>query len=192
MPAMRLLHVFMPAALLALAFPLLAADEPSKVEVGKPAPEIELPATQIEKVLPDKKDGKTLKLSDFSKGVNAKNVVLFFYPKAMTPGCTRESCKFRDLNKEFAKLDTVILGISTDKLDEQKQFTDKENLNFPLFADADKQITKAYGVLNPTRGMANRSTFVIDKKGIVRKIYASAKPDENPKEVLDWIKENLK
>jgi peroxiredoxin Q/BCP len=187
--SMRLLHAIVPAGLLALALPLLAADEAAKVEVGKPAPNINLPATQIDKVLPGKKDAKKLTLKDFQ---GRKNVVLFFYPKAMTPGCTRESCKFRDLNKEFAKLDTVVLGISTDDLKAQKQFTDKESLNFPLFADADKKITQAYGVLNEKRGMANRSTFIIDKKGIVRKIYASANADKNPDEVLDWIKENLK
>jgi thioredoxin-dependent peroxiredoxin len=168
----------------------VAGDAP-KVEVGKPAPGFTLPATQIEKALPNKKDAKTLSLSDFSKGANAKNVVLFFYPKAMTPGCTRESCKFRDLNKEFAKLDTVVIGISTDKLDAQKKFTTKESLNFPLLADADKKIAKSYGVLNADRGFANRATFVIDKKGIVRKIYPKANADKNPEEVLSWVKENL-
>jgi thioredoxin-dependent peroxiredoxin len=164
------------------------ADDAPKVEVGKPAPSIDLPATQIDKVLPDKKDAKKLTLKDFE---GKKNVVLFFYPKAMTPGCTRESCKFRDLNKEFAKLDTVVIGISTDKLDAQKKFTTKESLNFPLLADADKKIAKSYGVLNADRGFANRATFVIDKKGIVRKIYPKANADKNPEEVLSWVKENL-
>ncbi|HWG41792.1 MAG TPA: peroxiredoxin [Gemmataceae bacterium] len=178
------------AVLLTLGVSAARAEAPP-VEVGKPAPSFNLPATQIEKVLPDQKDAKTLKLSDFSKGANAKNVVLFFYPKAMTPGCTRESCKFRDLNKEFAKLDTVIIGISTDKLDAQKKFTDKESLNFPLLADSDKKIAKSYGVLNPDRGFANRATFVIDKKGIIRKIYPKANADKNPDEVLTWVKENL-
>ncbi len=177
---------------LASPFPLAARDDTPKVQVGQPAPPIELPATQIQKYFPEAKDKKTLKLADFSRGINAKNVVLFFYPKAMTPGCTRESCKFRDLNKEFAKLDTVVLGISTDKLEAQKQFTEKESLNFPLFADADKKIAKAYGVLNSERGFAKRATFVIDKKGIVRKIYPAANADKNPEEVLTWIKENLK
>ncbi len=178
------------AALVALTgSPLaVAREEAAQVEVGKPAPPIELPATQIGKVLPDKKDAKTLTLKDFE---GKKNVVLFFYPKAMTRGCTKESCTYRDLNKEFAKLDTVIVGISTDKLDAQKQFTEKESLNFPLFADADKTIAKAYGVLNPERGFANRVTFVIDKKGIVRKIYTKVDPEKNPEEVRTWIKENL-
>jgi peroxiredoxin Q/BCP len=174
------------ALLLALVAPALA-EEAGKVEVGKAAPDIALPATQIEKVLPEKKGAQTLSLKD----LRGKNVVLFFYPKAMTPGCTRESCKFRDLSKEFAKLDTVVLGISTDKLEDQAKFTDKESLNFPLLADADKQITKAYGVLNTQRGMAQRATFIIDKQGIVRKIYPSANADKNPEEALTWVKENL-
>jgi peroxiredoxin Q/BCP len=172
--------------------PAAESEDVPKVEVGKPAPPVELEATQIAKYAPDHKDAKTLKLSDFSKGSSPKNVVLFFYPKAMTPGCTRESCKFRDLNADFAKVDTVVLGISTDKLDAQKKFTEKESLNFPLLADSDKRITKSFGVLNKERGMALRSTFVIDKKGIIRKIYPSANADKNPEEVLNWIKENLK
>src|SRR3954463_5749382 len=98
------------AAVLSLAL-YAPAVETSKVEVGKPAPNVELEATQIEKVLPDKKDAKTLKIKDF-KG--KKNVVLFFYPKAMTRGCTVESCGFRDRIKKFDDLDTVVIGISTD------------------------------------------------------------------------------
>lgn len=172
----------------ALCFAAPCCADEAKVEVGKPAPNIEVPATQIEKILPDKKDAKTISLKDFE---GKKNVVLYFYPKAMTPGCTRESCKFRDLSKEFAKLDTVVLGVSTDDLDAQKKFTDKEGLNFPLLADADKKVTQAFGVLNPDRGLAQRATFVIDKKGIIRKIYPKASADENPKEVFDWIRENL-
>jgi peroxiredoxin Q/BCP len=177
------------AALLCLACAALAAnaDDAPKVEEGKPAPDFTLPATQIGKVLPDKADAKALSLAD----LKGKNVVLYFYPKAMTPGCTRQSCHFRDLSKEFAKLDTVVLGISTDKLDAQEKFTDKEKLNFPLLADADKKVAKEYGVLNPERGFANRATFVIDKKGVVRKIYPKADADKNPQEVLDYVRENL-
>jgi peroxiredoxin Q/BCP len=189
---MRLPQAALAAGLLAFTLPLLAADDGTdKVQIGQPAPQIDLPATQIAKYLPDKKDAKTISLTDFQKGDNAKNVVLFFYPKAMTRGCTKESCQYRDRTREFAKLDTVIIGISTDKLDAQQQFTEKEHLNFPLLADADKKVSKAYGVLNPDRGFANRVTFVIDKKGIVRKIYTKVDPEKNPDEVLAWIKQNL-
>jgi peroxiredoxin Q/BCP len=156
-----------------------------KVEVGKPAPNVELAATSVDKVLPDKKDAKTLKLSDL-KG--KKNVVLFFYPKAMTSGCTIESCGFRDVIDDFAKADTVIVGISVDKLEDQQKFTDKEKLNFPLLADPEKKVTEMFGALNPQRGFANRYTYVIDKEGVVRKIYTTVKPADHPKEVLDFVK----
>jgi peroxiredoxin Q/BCP len=76
-------------------------------------------------------------------------------------------------------------------VDAQKRFVDKERLSYPLLADAEKKTAKDYGVLSE-RGFANRVTFVIDKKGVVRKIYPTVKPAENPEEVLDWIKNNLK
>ena len=82
--------------------------EEAKVEVGKKAPDVTLPATSIEKALPDKKDATTLSLKDFQ---GKKNVVLYFYPRAMTPGCTVESCGFRDKIGDFSKLDTVVIGI---------------------------------------------------------------------------------
>ena len=100
-------------------------------------------------------------------------------------------CGYRDLAEQFARLDTVLLGISVDKLADQQQFTDKEKLTYPLLADVDKKTARAYGVLS-TRGYANRATFVIDKKGIVRKIDPNAKAKENAEEILDWVKEHLK
>ena len=168
------------------AAPARAADAP--IKEGDKAPDIELQATQIEKALPDKKGAKTLKLSDL-KG--KKNVVLFFYPKAMTRGCTVESCGFRDVNEQFTKIDTVILGISTDNLDLQQQFTDKEKLNFPLLADPEKKLTKAFGALRPDGNMAQRYTYVIDKEGKVRKVYTTVSPQGHPEEVLKFVKENL-
>jgi peroxiredoxin Q/BCP len=174
------------AALFGLALPALAGDDkPGKPEVGKPAPAFDLPATQIDKVLPDSKKN-TLSLKD----LKGKNVVLFFYPKALTRGCTIESCGFRDKVSDFSKQDTVIVGISTDTLDLQKKFTDKENLNFPLLADPNKKVTNAYGALS-TRGFANRYTFVIDKDGVLRKVYHKVTPGNHPQEVLDYVKENL-
>jgi peroxiredoxin Q/BCP len=163
----------------------LAADAPPKE--GSPAPDINLPATQVEKALPDAKGTKTLKLSDL-KG--KKNVVLFFYPKAMTSGCTVESCGFRDVADKLAKLDTVVIGISVDKLEDQQKFTDKEHLNFPLFAYTDKEATKAYGALS-ARGSASRYTFVIDKEGMIRKVYTTVTPKNHPEEVVKFVKENL-
>jgi thioredoxin-dependent peroxiredoxin len=162
-----------------------AADAPPKE--GTPAPDLNLPATQIEKVLPDAKGAKTLKLSDL-KG--KKNVILFFYPKAMTSGCTVESCGFRDVAERLAGMDTVVIGISTDTLADQQKFTDKEHLNFPLLADPGKEATKAYGALG-SRGFANRYTFVIDKEGTIRKVYTVVKPSTHPDEVVKFVKENL-
>jgi peroxiredoxin Q/BCP len=171
---------------LLLAGAARAADD--KVEVGKPAPSFELPATSIGNVLPDKKDAKKLTLEDF-KG--RKNVVLFFFPKAMTPGCTAQCKGFTRLQNEFAKLDTVAIGISTDTLADQEKFTERDSLKIPLFADSGKDIAKAYGVLNPTRGFANRVTFVIDKKGIVRKITKVSSAKDDPDETLKYVKDNL-
>lgn len=161
--------------------------EEEKVEVGKKAPDVTLPATSIEKALPDKKDASTLSLKDFR---GKRNVVLYFYPRAMTPGCTKESCGFRDKMPDFAKLDTVVIGISTDNLASQQKFTEKEGLVFPLFADADKSVTKKFGVLGP-KGNAMRWTFVIDKEGTVRKIYDKVTPADHPQEVLEFVKAEL-
>jgi peroxiredoxin Q/BCP len=85
----------------------------------------------------------------------------------------------------------VIFGISTDPLDLEQKFTEKENLNFPVLADADKKVAREYGVLNKTGTFAQRATFVIDKKGIVRKIYPMANAATNPQDVLTYIKEHL-
>jgi thioredoxin-dependent peroxiredoxin len=173
------------------AGPALPADTPLLKE-GDKAPDIAVPATQIDKALPDKKDAKTLKLSEL-KG--KKNVILFFYPAAMTSGCTVESCGFRDVSDQLAKLDTVVVGISTDTLDKQQQFTDKEKLNFPLLADTEKKVTQAFGVPLLKRGereFAERYSFIIDKTGTIRKVYTKVTPANHPQEVVTFVKENLK
>jgi len=125
------------------------------------------------------------------KDLKGKNVVLFFFPKAMTKGCTIESCGFRDKADQFAKLNTVVIGISTDKVEDQLKFTDKEKLSFPLFADPDKKAVQAFGVLGKN-GLAMRWTFVIDKEGMVRKIYNQVTPAKHPEEVLEYVEKNLK
>jgi peroxiredoxin Q/BCP len=101
-------------------------------------------------------------------------------------------CGYRDRAEQFARLDTVLLGISVDTLADQQKFTDKEKLTYPLLADTEKKTAKAYGVLPPGGRFAKRATFVIDKKGIVRKIDPNAKAKENAEEILNWVKENLK
>jgi peroxiredoxin Q/BCP len=150
------------------------ADAPKE---GDPAPDIALKATQIQKALPDSK-ADTLSLKDL-KG--KKNVVLFWYPKALTKGCTIESCGFRDLIPEFDKANTVVIGFSPDTVEKQQEFTDKEKLNFPLLADADKKLYNAMGV-------KKRSTWVIDKEGKIVKFYDTVSVDKHPKEVLEFVK----
>jgi peroxiredoxin Q/BCP len=174
------------AALLLVSLPARAREEGGMPEVGKPAPSFDLPATSIGKVLPDKKDASKLSLKD----LRGKNVVLFFYPKAMTRGCTIESCGFRDRVEKFSGQDTVIVGISNDSLGDQEKFTKKENLSFPLLADTDKSVTKAYGALG-SRGFPSRYTFVIDKKGVLRKVYTKVSPTNHPDEVLEYVKDEL-
>ena len=171
-----------PLLLILIALPLFAATP----EVGKPAPAFDLTAANATSVFPDKKGATKLSLADF-KG---KNVVLFFFPKAMTKGCTIESCGFRDRVEKFTKLDTVILGISTDQLDAQEKFVKKEMLTFPLLADPEKTTTKEYGSLGKL-GYASRHTFVIDKTGTLRKVYTKVGTATHPDEVLDYVKENL-
>ena len=85
----------------------------------------------------------------------------------------------------------MVIGVSTDKLEDQEKFTAKEKLNFPLYADPEQKAARAFGVLMPNRQMAQRVTFVIDKKGIVRQVYPKVNAAKHPQEVLDYIKENL-
>jgi peroxiredoxin Q/BCP len=186
----RLLHCSLAVVCLLVPASGLVGAEKEEVglpEVGKAAPELNLPATQAGKVVPGKKDGDKLSLKD----LHGKTVVLFFYPKAMTKGCTIESCGFRDRIEKFTDANTVVIGISNDTLEKQEEFTKKEKLNFPLLADTDKKVTKAYGSLS-ARGLPSRHTFVIDKKGTLRKVYTTVSPAKHPDEVLDYIKTELK
>jgi thioredoxin-dependent peroxiredoxin len=176
-------------AALAIVLPAAAQDNKLKVKEGDPAPDITLPVAQIEKALPTAKDDKDLNLKDLR---GKKNVVLFFYPKAMTKGCTIESCGFRDIAAEFAKADTVILGISTDKLEDQEKFIEKEKLNFPLLADNEQKMAKALGVMADKGSFTKRVTFVIDKEGKIAKIYDKVDPKTHPDDVLKYVKDNLK
>jgi peroxiredoxin Q/BCP len=129
-------------------------------------------------------EGKSVKLSDFE---GKSNVILYFYPKDKTPGCTKEACNFRDNIEKFKELDAEVLGVSVDDIGSLKSFKENQNLNFTLLADPDKTVTKQFGVLNII-GIASRVTFVIDKQGIIRKIYQKVDPAENYKELLDFLK----
>lgn len=180
------------AAVLALGLilPACAQEEDTqlKVKEGDPLPEVELMVVQPEKALPALKGEEAISLQDFE---GKKNVVLFFYPKAMTKGCTIESCGFRDMADRFAEQDTVILGISTDDVSAQTQFIEKESLNFPLLADNELKLSRMLGVMREGGKVTQRVTFVVDKEGVIRKIYSEVSPQDHPQEVLEYVKENL-
>ncbi|MDY3557991.1 peroxiredoxin [Gemmata sp. JC673] len=172
------------AVLCALAALTASADDSTlKVKVGDKFPDVPLAAAQIDAV---KKGAKTLSIAD----LKGKTVVVFFYPKALTSGCTVESCGFRDLMKkgDFPK-DVVVLGASADGAELQQQFIDKNGLPMPLLCDTDVKLTKALGILSPKNPkMSQRVTFVVDKEGTIAKIYDKVTPKSHPAEVLEEIK----
>ena len=129
--------------------------------VGEKAPDFEATTAH----------GDRVKLSDF---VGKKNLVLFFYPKDDSPGCTREACYFRDTKSEFEQRDAVILGVSLDTEASHQRFQEKHNLNFPLISDRGKELSQMFGVLR-LGGLLllKRVTFVIDKDGIIVKVIRS-------------------
>ncbi|QHE51149.1 thioredoxin-dependent thiol peroxidase [Pontibacillus sp. HMF3514] len=153
------------------------------IELGKPAPDFELQAS----------NGESVKLSDF----RGKNVVLYFYPKDMTPGCTTEACDFRDNHDSFAELDAVILGVSPDPVDRHKKFIDKHDLPFLLLADEDHSVAEEYGVWKLKKNFGKeymgieRSTFVIDKEGNLVNEWRKVRVKGHVEEALEYIKENL-
>ncbi len=143
---------------------------------GDPAPEIELPDEA----------GRPFRLSS----LRGRNVVLYFYPKANTSGCTKESCEFRDASKQFAKADTVIVGVSPDKPSAQSSFRSKFDLPFTLLADTEHKAAEAYGVRKEKSMYGRkylgieRTTFLIDKAGKIAKIFPKVKVEGHAGEVL--------
>jgi thioredoxin-dependent peroxiredoxin len=118
-------------------------------------------------------------------------VVLYFYPKDDTPGCTTQACSFRDNVFAFKKEGAVILGVSVDDVASHKAFEQKHGLPFTLLADPEKKVTKQYGVLKTYMGvmeMARRDTFIIDPKGRIAKHYENVEPEGHSQVVLDEIK----
>jgi len=171
----RLLSFAAPALALSLvvAAPALrAADIPA---VGSTAPGFTLPS----------QEGKTVSLQDF----RGQWVVLYFYPKDMTQGCTIEAHNFqRDLDRYTAKK-TAILGVSADSVDSHQQFCTKESLTFRLLADPGKELISAYGSLAPNGMVAARNTFLIDPEGVIRKVYTKVNPNPHSQEVLADLEE---
>jgi peroxiredoxin Q/BCP len=143
-----------------------------KLRVGDPAPDFEANSTK----------GK-IKLSDF----RGKKVILYFYVKDQTPGCTMQSIDLQEGLDKLNNLNAVVIGISTDSLESHKKFAEKYNLNFPLVADEDKKISELYGVLNE-RGRAKRVTFIIDENGIIQHIFTKVNVKAHTDEILQVIK----
>jgi len=147
-----------------------AADDPAMPQAGQMAPTFTLPS----------QDGTQVSLDSF-KG---KWVVLYFYPKDMTPGCTKEAHNFQADQEKYTKENAVILGVSAQSADSHKEFCTKENLTFRLLADPDKKVIKQYGSLGFAGMMANRNTFLIDPTGKIVKVWTGVKPDVHSQEVL--------
>ena len=130
--------------------------------------------------------GRTIKLSDY----NGKKLVLFFYPKASTPGCTAEACNLSDNYEHFKAKGYEILGVSADNAKRQLNFKNKYNFPYPLLADEDKSVINAFGVWGPKKFMGreydgiHRTTFIIDEKGIVEDVILKVKTKEHTSQIL--------
>ncbi len=151
--------------------PAAAPSEP--LAAGTMAPEFEAPAH----------DGTTVKLT----ALRGRPVVLYFYPKDDTPGCTAEAIAFRDDLPDLTQVGAQVVGVSLDDLDSHKAFAEKHQLTFPLVVDAGGKIARAYGV-DTSRGVAKRTTFVIDKDGKIARTFADVKVQGHDDEVLAAVK----
>ena len=146
------------------------------LEVGTKAPEFTLPD----------KDGNSVSLSDFA----GKKVVLYFYPRDNTPGCTRQACAFAGAYEEFKKINAVVIGVSKDSVASHQKFAEKYELPFILLSDPELAAIQAYGVWQEKKNYGKvsmgvvRSTFVIDENGVIEKVMPKVKPDTNAGEIL--------
>ncbi len=131
-------------------------------------------------------EGKEVSLADF----RGKKLVLYFYPKDDTPGCTAEACSLRDHISEIRAKGAEVLGVSTDTVESHRKFTDKHKLNFPLLADPDKTIAKAYGAwggISRLLGMAQRKTFIVDENGNLTTVFDKVDARNHADEVLSAL-----
>ena len=150
------------------------------LEVGTKAPEFTLPD----------KDGNPVSPSDFA----GKKVVLYFYPKDNTPGCTRQACAFAGAYEEFKKINAVVIGVSKDSTASHQKFAEKHGLPFLLLSDPELTAIQAYGVWQEKKLYGKvimgvvRSTFVIDENSVVEKVMPKVKPDTNAAEILEYLK----
>lgn len=159
------------------------AEMKSIPSIGKAAPKFKLPSS----------DGRTIGLDEF-KG--RQTVVLYFYPRADTPGCTTEACGFRDALADYDKAEIAVFGISPDSVKDVTKFAEKFHLNFPLLADEDHAVAEKYGcwqeksMYGKKYWGAARNTFVIGKDGKVLHVFEKVKPAGHDQEVLAWIRGN--
>ncbi|GAB3016938.1 thioredoxin-dependent thiol peroxidase [Bowmanella dokdonensis] len=150
------------------------------IQAGQPAPSFTLPD----------QDNQPVSVDDF-KG---KKVLVYFYPKAMTPGCTVQAQCLRDSKTELDKLNTVVLGISPDPVKRLPRFIEKESLNFTLLSDEDHQVADAFGVWGPKKFMGrefdglHRISFLIDEQGKIEKVFDKFKTKDHHQVVLDYLK----
>lgn len=151
--------------------------------IGEKAPNFTLPSNE----------GKEISLSDYL----GKNVVLYFYPKDMTPGCTTQACDFRDSHQQFNDEDTVVLGVSPDPISRHEKFIEKYGLPFLLLSDEKQEAAKSYDVWKLKKNFGKeymgieRSTFVINKEGVLMKEWRKVKVKGHIEEVLAYVKEAL-
>lgn len=149
------------------------------LEVGTRAPEFTLPD----------KDGNPVSLSDFL----GKKVVLYFYPRDNTPGCTRQACAFAGAYQQFRAKDVVVIGVSKDSVASHAKFAEKHGLPFILLSDPERQAIEAYGVWQEKKSYGKvsmgvvRSTYIIDENGMIEKVMPKVKPDTNAAEILAYL-----
>lgn len=149
------------------------------LEIGTKAPKFTLPD----------KDGNLVSLADFA----GKKVVLYFYPRDNTPGCTRQACAFAGAYEEFKSINAVVIGISKDSVASHQKFAEKHGLPFILLSDPERSAIEAYGVWQEKKNYGKvsmgvvRSTFVIDENGMIEKVMPKVKPDTNAAEILAYL-----
>ena len=149
------------------------------LENGMKAPDFELIS----------QDGSTVRLSDFA----GKKVVLYFYPRDNTPGCTRQACAFAGAYQAFRTADVVVIGVSKDSVASHQKFAQKYELPFILLADPELEAIQSYGVWQEKKTCGKvsmgvvRSTFIIDENGIIEKVMPKVKPDTNAEEILSYL-----
>lgn len=163
--------LLMCAMLSTLLVTVMISSAGSAPTVGSKAPDFTAPST-----------AGSLRLSNY----RGKWVVLYFYPKSFTPGCTAESCSLRDGMEALRTLDAVVIGVSTDDLDTQRKFKEKYQLPFDLVADSDKRVVEAYDVKGML-GFAKRRTFIIDPEGIIRYIVEDVDTGKHAEQVRDIL-----